>query len=246
MILAIDDEHRRPHIDRVSGLRARLGLPAESERRREFLDLLSVLVRGLALESDLVPVERGSRADVARHQTRRLRVIHVGDHEHGRGVLQKAVRHLFEAEADILEADFLGDDHQRHRRALAVGVTHDPRENCRVPHAGIEYAKRRRRRPDMLEFERGPMRDRRLLVAGIDERQVLLAVVVETERRRLLVGRRFDRRNMFGAHRLPPARPATRSFVICATCSPWNRHMPSSSAVGIRDSSPAPVILLAP
>ncbi len=85
---------------------------------RELLDLLGVLVRGLALEAHLVPVERGRGLDVARHQPRRLGIVEVRDDEHGRGMLDEAVRHLLEAEPHVLEADLLGDHEERHGREL--------------------------------------------------------------------------------------------------------------------------------
>ncbi len=96
------------------------------------------------------------------------------------------------------------------------------------------------------ELARRALRDRRLLVAGVDERQVLLAVVVEAERRRGVSrgGLRLPRPAR--AHGARACRPATRSRTMRATCSPWKRHMPSSSSLGMRVSSPLPVMLLAP
>ena len=105
-------------------------------------------------------------------------------------MLEESVRHLLEAETHVLEADFLRDDHERHGRDLRVGVAHDSREDSRVAHAGIEDAQRRRRRPHVPELDRRALRHRGLLVAGIDEGEILLAIVVEPERGRSAAARR--------------------------------------------------------
>ena len=61
---------------------------------------------------------------------------------------------------------------------------HHPRQHGAVADAGIEDAKRRRRRLQIAEFERDPVADLGLLAAGRDEQQVFLAVVEESEARR--------------------------------------------------------------
>ena len=40
--------------------------------------------------------------------------------EHGRRMLEEPVRHLFEREPDVLEADLLADDVERHGREAVV------------------------------------------------------------------------------------------------------------------------------
>ena len=61
---------------------------------------------------------------------------------------------------------------------------HHPRQHGAVADAGIEDAKRRRRRLQIAEFERDAVADLGLLAAGRDEQQVFLAVVEESEARR--------------------------------------------------------------
>jgi hypothetical protein len=100
-------------------------------------------------------------------------------------MLEEAVRHLLEAEAHVLEADLLGDHQQGQRRSLRVGVAHEARQHGRIAHAGVEDANCRWRRADMAQFLGRALRDRRLLVAGVDEGEVFLAIVVEAEWRRV-------------------------------------------------------------
>jgi hypothetical protein len=61
---------------------------------------------------------------------------------------------------------------------------HHPRQHGAVADAGIEDAKRRRRRLQVTKLERDPVADLGLLAAGRDEQQVFLAVVEESEARR--------------------------------------------------------------
>src|SRR5262249_55921966 len=72
-----------------------------------------------------------------------------------------------------------------------VHLAHDPREHGAVAHAGVEQAHRRRTRMDVAELEAHAPRDHVLLAAGIDEQQVLLAVVEEAE---ILLRRELARR----------------------------------------------------
>jgi hypothetical protein len=105
-------------------------------------------------------------------------------------MLAEAIGQLLETETHVLEADFLGDREHRHRREQAVRGAQQPCEHGAVAHAGVEYVQRRRGRAHVLEFLGGATRDRGLLVAGIDEREVFLPVVVEAERgRRCRLGR---------------------------------------------------------
>jgi hypothetical protein len=104
-------------------------------------------------------------------------------------VLEEPVRHLLEPEPDVLEADLLCDCDNGHRRMEPVYGAHESREDSSVAHAGVDQPDRRRDGGDLGQFLAGAVGDDRLLVRGVDEREVLLAVVVEAER-----GRGFRRR----------------------------------------------------
>jgi hypothetical protein len=111
-------------------------------------------------------------------------------------MLEEAVRHLAQRQAHVLEADLLADDEERHRREAPVHLAHHSREHGAVAHAGVEQPHRRRTRMDMAELEPDAARDHVLLAAGVDEEEVLLAVVEEAEVlfRRELAHRRRGRR----------------------------------------------------
>ena len=188
IVVAVDDERDRVLVDRVAGLRAVARLPVLGEERLERGDLLGEVVRGGAGERGLVPHHRGRGRHGARREPRRLGVVHVRDHEHRRRVLVEAVGHLAQAQAHVLEADLLAHDVERHRREAPVHLAHHLREHRAVAHAGVEQAHRGRARVDVAELEPDARRDHVLLAAGVDEEQVLLAVVEEAEvlfRRRL-------------------------------------------------------------
>ena len=84
-------------------------------------------------------------------------------------------------------------------------LAHHAREHRAIAHAGIEDAYRRRPRMDLAQLEPDAARDHVLLAAGVDEQQVLLAVVEEAEvgfgirflrrRRRALHGSGVDQRH---------------------------------------------------
>src|SRR4029453_10024968 len=98
-------------------------------------------------------------------------------------MLVEPIRHFLEAESDVFEADFLGHRQQRHRRKVAMGAAHQPSQHGGIAHSRVEDAEGRRRRPQLTELLRGSFRDDGFFVAGIDEGQVLLSIVVEPERR---------------------------------------------------------------
>src|SRR6187399_1403339 len=134
-------------------------------------------------------------------------------------------------------------------------AAHESGEHGRVAHAGVEQPQRGWRGANLAQFFGRAVRDLLLLVAGVDEREIFLAIDVEAERR--VAGHLTRSRCLSGAlivgHRSQPppnyfaaARPAPRSRVMRVTCSPWYLHMSSSSALGMRISAPAPVIELAP
>ena len=193
--------------------------------RLERLDLVAELVRGGALEPDDLPVDR--LVGIGQRQRRRVRVAEVGDHEHRVAVLVEAVRHLLQAQAHILEADLLRDREHRHRREQLMGRAHHSREDGRVAHPGIEEPQRRRRRVQLRQLERRALDHDRLLVAGVDEGQVLLAVVVEAKRRsgtprgrRSPEQRRQGRRWAHDVRRWGPARLVRPKAAAEANCAP--------------------------
>jgi hypothetical protein len=149
-----------------------------------------VLVRVLAFQPDLVPVDRVGGFGTKGHEARRFGVVQVRDDEHRCRVLHETVRHLFEPEADVLEADLLRHHHERHGRKQRMRMSHQAREHGRVSHAGVEQPERGLRRADATKLFSSPIRDRRLLVAGVDESEILLAVVVKTKRCRPRLGLR--------------------------------------------------------
>ena len=117
-------------------------------------------------------------------------------------MLEEAVGHLLEPEPDVLEADLLGRREQRDGGEVVVDGADEPRQHRRVAHAGVEDAQGRRAGQERAELLRRALADDRLLVAGVDERQVLLPVVVEPERLglRLLLG---GGRHLSPSRRLP-------------------------------------------
>ncbi len=186
MVLAVDHEHRRAHYRRIAGLRVRLRLPAVRQHRtRAPRSARRTRTRTCPSRRSVCQFSAPRSSGVARRQLRRVHVAQVRDHEHGVRVLVEAVRHLLEPEPDVLEADLLRHRQQRHGREVAMDAAHQPREDGRVAHAGVEDPQRRRRRPELTQLLAPLARDDRLLVAGVDERQVLLPVVVEPERRRI-------------------------------------------------------------
>jgi hypothetical protein len=193
-IVAVDDERHGALVDGVACFRRMLGLPDLGEQRLQGLDLLAELRGRAARERHLVPDERGGGGERLRRQPGGLRVVHVGDHQHGRRVLVEAVGHLVEAQPRILEADLLAHHVERQRRKAAVHLAHDAGQDRAVAHAGIEHAHRRRLGMQMGEFHADAAGDDLFLRARIDEQQVFLPVVEEAEiaRRRPLRAGGFD------------------------------------------------------
>jgi len=59
--------------------------------------------------------------------------------KNGRGVLEQPVRHLVQRQPDILEAQLLAGDVERHMGKTAMHQTHDPRQHGSVAHPGVEH-----------------------------------------------------------------------------------------------------------
>ena len=154
VVVAIDHQHHRPLVDRIAGLRAHPGLPVLRQERHEIGDLLLEPVGRIAGERHLVPDHAGGRAQRLHREPRRVRIGEVGQHQHGRRMLEEAVRHLLQGEADVLEADLLADHVERHVRKAVVHRAHHAQQHGAVADAGVEHAHRRRARMDVGELER--------------------------------------------------------------------------------------------
>ena len=210
------------------------GLPDLGQERLQRLDLLAELGGRAAGQRHLVPHQRGGGGERLGRQPRRLGVVHVGDDQHGRRVLVEAVGHLVEGEPGVLEADLLADDVEGQRRQAAVHLAHDAGEHRAVAHAGVEHAHRRRLGVQVGELQADAARHHLLLAAGVDEQQILLAVVEEAEVAR---GRALARRPIS-----PPgaASPPTRSSCISSrgatgASTPWlvRKALTRSSVSGV-------------
>ena len=97
------------------------------------------------------------------------------------GMLEEAIRHLLQCEADVLEADLLADDIERHVAEAVVHRPHDAGQHRAVADAGVEHPHRGRPRVEVRELFGNAVRDFPLLAAGIDEQQIFLPVVEEAE-----------------------------------------------------------------
>ena len=181
VILPVEHQHDRLLVNRIAALGADAGLPVLGQEILQPGDLLLEIVRGVAGERDLVPDEAAGRRRRLHRQPRRFGVIHVGEDEHGGGMLEETIRHLLEREPDVLEADLLAGDVERHVRIAVMHRAHHARQHRAVAHAGIEQAHRRRTRMDVGEFERDAVRDHPFLAAGVHEQQIFLPVVEEAE-----------------------------------------------------------------
>jgi hypothetical protein len=65
-------------------------------------------------------------------------------------------------------------------------TAHDPGEHSGITHPGVEDPQRRRMWSQIGEFPSCPSGHGRFFVAGVDEGQVFLAVVIKSERRRCI------------------------------------------------------------
>ena len=180
-VVAVDHQRRRPLVDRIAGLGRMPRLPDAGEQRLERGDLLAELGGRGAAQRHLLPRQRGGGRNGLRRQPRRLRVVHVGDHQHGGRMLVEAVGHLVEREARVLQADLLADHVERQRRKAPVHLAHDAGQHRAIAHAGVEHAQGRRLGMQVGELHADAPRDHLLLAAGVDEQQVLLPVVEEAE-----------------------------------------------------------------
>ena len=102
----------------------------------------------------------------SRRQPGCLGVIHVGQHKDRGRVLEQPVRHLVQRQADVLEAELLAGDIERHMGKARVHRAHHPRQNRAVAAAGIaavelltgDAARRLRLRESAERFRSGLQR----------------------------------------------------------------------------------------
>ena len=141
---------------------------------------------------------------------------------------------LSRREAGVLQADLLADDVEGQRREAAVHLAHDAGQHRAVAHAGVEHAHRRRLGMQVGELHADAARHHLLLAAGVDEQQVLLAVVEEAEVAR---GRALGAGASWRSRR---GRPATRSSGISSrgatgASTPWlvRKALTRSSVSGV-------------
>ena len=71
-----------------------------------------------------------------------------------------------------------------------LDARHEPRQHRSVAHSGVKNLKSGRRRFDLTQFASCAGGENGLFVARVDERQILLAIVVETKRDRWVRGSR--------------------------------------------------------
>src|SRR5262249_56261868 len=107
------DQNDRTLVDRVAALLADLRRPVGGEKILQRGDLALELARGAPGQGELVPQQTARGGERVRPEPGRLRVIHVGHHEHRGRMLVEAIGHLLEREPYVLEAYLLADDVER-------------------------------------------------------------------------------------------------------------------------------------
>ena len=177
VIGAVQDQHRRRHVQRIAGALAGGGLPALPQVALQLVDLLIELIGRRALQRHVPPVQLLPHRRVARVQPRRLGVEHVGDRQHRLRVLEKAVPHAPQADAHVLQADFLADHQERNGGKAVVQLPHHLAEHGGVAHAGVEDPQGRGCRSQVPELHADAVGHDPFFAARGDEQQVLFAVV---------------------------------------------------------------------
>ena len=178
----VDHQHRRGDVERVARLLAGLDVPVAGQEVVEAPQLLVEPVGRRAAELHGVVHQPGPLGLGVGCQVGGLGVVEVGQHHHRLGVLDEPVGELAQREAHVLQADLLAHDVQGHGGELGVDRAEQVRQHGAVAHAGVEQAKGRRLGGQCAQLPGGPLGHGPLLVARRDEREVLLAVVVEAER----------------------------------------------------------------
>lgn len=180
VVLAVEHQDRRPLVDRVA-LPADPRLPGLGEEGLELGDLLLEVVRAVAPERRLLPDEGAGRLRGARGEPGRFRVVEVGqDQDRGR-MLEQAVGHLLQGQAHVLQADLLADDVEGQGLEAGVHRPQEPRQHRPVADPGVVEAQCRRAGAQVGQLFRDAPGDHPLLATGVDEEQVFLPVVEETE-----------------------------------------------------------------
>ena len=182
MILAIQRQHNGPLIGRIAGFGADLRFPVIGKKRLKLGKLLFKLVGRITGEFDFLPDQFLCRplADF-RRQPRRFGIIKVRQHHNGRWMFEKPVRKFLERQPHIFKADFLADNIEGHCRIAAMHGAHHASQYRPVAHASIEQPQGRRMRRDIVEFHGDSVRNCPLFTAGVDEHQIFLPIVKESE-----------------------------------------------------------------
>ena len=97
------------------------------------------------------------------------------------GMLEQPVGHLLERQPNVLEADLLADDVERHGREAMVHGAHGARSTVPSPMPASNRRRAGGRGWMLASSMPDALGDHPLLAAGRDEQQVFLAVVVEAE-----------------------------------------------------------------
>src|ERR1700688_3819330 len=96
-------------------------------------------------------------------------------------MLKETIGHFLQRQSHVFEADFLTNDIARHVREAIMHGAHYSRKHRAIADAGIEHANRWWSRMQIGEFLGDAMRHFPFFTAGIDEEQILLAVIEEAE-----------------------------------------------------------------
>ena len=138
-------------------------------------------MRGRAGQRELVPDQARGRVHRLHRKPGRVGVVHVGQHQHGAGMLEEAVGHFLQAQPHVLEADLLARDIEGLMRKAIMHRAHHAREHRTVADAGVEHAHGRGAGMDIRKLQRNAVGDHPFLATGVHEQQILLTIVEEAE-----------------------------------------------------------------
>ena len=182
VILAKYHQHRRTHVHRIAGFLVRLDLPAVDQLLVDAAQLFTEFMRRCSLQRHFDPVQRGRLGDIVRHQPGRLGIIQIGNHDHAGRMLDKAVGQFLQRQANILQADLLADDEKGNSREAPMHRAHQMPEDGAVADTGIEQPQGRRRGANMRQLLGRALGNLPLFVAGVDEGQVFLPIIIKSKR----------------------------------------------------------------
>ena len=217
LVFAIQHNHRRMHIQRITGFLTGARLPALTHDFSQIAQLHIEVLGGFAFQRNVPALQLRLISLTRRVQLRCLEVAHIGNHQHHLRVLGEAVCHLLEPKAHIFHTDFLGRHQERNLRKTVVHCPQHMRQYLCVPHTRIKQTQRRWFRIQPLELFVNTLRNRPLFIGGGDEQQILLAAVKKAQR---LSGCRFSSRIIFSIWH--------SDDYSCCTQSPLTAAQPST------------------